>query len=1006
MKSKIYFRGIMTVLCVLLISVLSATAQNIRVAGTVIDEAGAPMIGAGVMEKGTTNGVVTDIDGKFVISVPQGAVLVFSSVSFVTQELPAVNGMKVTMAEDKELLEEVVVIGYGTVRSKNFTGSVDVLRMNDTPVSDMGLSNVADLLRNRMSGVVLGAESANAGSRSSMLVRGRKSIKSTSTEPLVILDGVIFAGDLDDIDPNSIESISVLKDATSLAAYGSKAAQGAIMITSKRGYLGKPVFNFSTSHEFQNPSYIPKYADGEHYIRYRNAKVGNEDLTDTSWMSFIEKENYANGKTTDWFDLATRTGYYQTYNMNMSGATDNLNYYVGAGHRDMQGMAVGNDVTRTTLTTNISAKVLHFLQIGMNFNYALTKNSGVSASVGNAYQTPYGEAYLPDGRWRLYVDGEDNTATNPVYSTYVGQDRESTRKNLTLGGFISLDIPWVKGLNLRVNASFNETDSQSSNYTYESSRPAMLQNDWEGKGYSEEYYSLANARGSSSHSSYKNWVIDNILSYARGFGEHYVSASLVYTRDSAESVRESYEGSDFTSAGNTILGWYALGNASSKDFDSPSYSLHTDVGYLARAMYSFKDTYHFNVSFRRDGSSVFGADSKWGNFPAVGGAWTISNEKFMKKADWLNNLKLKLSWGKNGAQTISPYGTLSTIALAKGGGIANYYDGTIHWGQKISALGNPTLGWQTTTSWNGGFESDAFKRRLHLEVNYYYSKTTDQIFDRSIPIMTAGINTQKATMGRVDNQGIELNLNSVNIKKRDFTWNTGVVFTLNRNKLVDLYGDGKDDIANKLFLGESLGVIYDYQVGGIYQTGDADGTPGTPYFINKDGNRVATPTADDRKILGTSDENFRMSLSNTFTYKGLSLYVMFNGVFGGNDFALANNTFAYQTFNVQNRISCLDIPFWTADDPSDKYPAANYKNSQSHYQVYNSFAFVRLQDVSLSYNITPLVERFKIKSARIAVTGRNLFFIAPKWLMSDPESRSGSSYGLPRSLTVSLNVSF
>ncbi|MCQ2146589.1 MAG: SusC/RagA family TonB-linked outer membrane protein [Bacteroidales bacterium] len=979
-------------------------AQNVKVTGTVIDESGQPVIGAGVFQKGSTNGVVTDFDGVFELNVPEGTILVFSSVSYVTQELPAKQNMKVTLVEDHELLDEVVVIGYGTTRSKNFTGSVDVLKMEDSPISNLGVSGASDLLRNRMSGVVMSSESGTAGSNSSMLVRGRKSIGSTTNEPLIILDGVIFAGNMNDIDPNSIESISVLKDATSLAAFGSKAAQGAIMITSKKGKVGKPIFNFSTSQEFQTPSYKPKYADGEGYIRYRNAKIGEDDLTNTSWMSYIEKENYKNGKTVDWYDLSSRTGQYQTYSFNMSGATDNINYYVGAGHNIMEGMAVGNIVYRTNLSTNLSAKIFPFLQVGINANYTQQRDPSVSANIGGVRQSPYGEPYLPDGRVRKYIEGEDNTATNPLWSALSGAtESESVRKNLMMGGFIRLDIPWVKGLNFRINGSYNQTLNTSQRFTHESDAPALLAYDWEGIGYSEKYYNLSSPTGSSSFSQSVNWVIDNILSYNKSFGDHYVSGSLVYTRDSAESVAQSYNGSDFSTAGNTLLGWYGLGNAASKQFTSPSYSLHTDIGFLGRIIYSFKNTYHLNVSLRRDGSSVFGSEKKWGNFPAIGGAWTISNEKFMKNISWLNNLKLKLSWGQNGAQTISPYGTLSTIDLAKGGAIYNYYDGAIHWGQKISALGNPTLGWQTTTSWNGGFESDVLGARIHTDLNLYYSKTTDQIFEKTIPIMTAGISRQKATMGQVDNKGIELNVTSDNIKTEDFNWNTGIVFSLNRNKLVELDGSGEDNINDNLFIGRPLGTIFDYKVGGINVDGP---NAGSPYFIDKDGNKTDNPSADDRQFLGNSNENFRLSMSNTFRYKNLQLYIMFNGVFGGNGYALANNTFAYQTYNVQNRVNCLDIPFWTKDNPSSEYPAANYKNSQDHYHVYNSFGFVRLQDLSLSYNLSKFVKKYNINSARVSITGRNLFVIAPNWKLSDPESRGESTIGLPRALTLSLNLSF
>ena len=994
----------MAALALLLCLPVLAQGPGPGVAGKVTDENGEAMIGVSILEKGTTNGVVTDMEGNYRLRVRRGATLVFSYVGYITQELQVTGRrLNVTMKEDTETLDEVVVIGYGTTKAKNFTGSVDIVKMTDSPVADMGLTTTNDFLRGRLSGVVMGAESGTVGSSSSILIRGRKSINATSEEPLIILDGVIFSGGLNDIDPSSIESISVLKDATSLAAYGSKAAQGVIMVTSKRGERGKPRINFSTSHEFSKPTYRPKYFDGPGYIRYRNAKTGQSDLNNTSWMSFIEQKNYAEGKETDWYDLATRTGYTQNYSINFSGATENVNYYIGGRHSDQRGMVVGNGFVRNNLTINVSTKVASWFELGANINYTDTKDDGTPANVGGANQTPYGDAYLPDGRWRLYVEGGDITATNPVWSTYNGVDKDNKFKNMVFGGFFKIDVPWVKGLNFRMNLSYTQSSSKRKSFTHESNHPTMLTDDWEGLGYTQEYYQLSQASGSISSSEGTNWVIDNILSYANTFGNHYVSASLVYTRDYSRSMNESYSGSDFSDAGNTILGWYGLANATNKNFNSPSYSRHTDVGYLARVIYSYKDTYHFNASFRRDGSSVFGRDNKWGNFQAFGAAWTISNEKWMERLKWIDNLKLKLSWGMNGSQTLAPYGTLSTVAMAKGGNIATYYGGTLRWGQAITALGNPNLGWQTTTSWNAGFETDLFNNRLHLELNGYKSRTTDQIFNRTIPIMTAGISSQKATMGRVDNKGVEINATSTNIRTKDFTWTTSFVFTLNRNKLVELYGDGKDDIQNSLFLGKSLGAIYGYRTDGIFQEGDY---AGTPIFLTKDGEQTANPTADDRTILGYSVENFRASLSNTLRYKNFQLYFMFSGVFGGNGYGLADNTFAYQTYNTQNRSNAIDVPFWTPDNPSNKYPSPSYQNSNQQYRVYNPYTYIRLQDLSLSYNFTPWVSKLGFKDAKITLSGRNLFYIAPKWERSDPEARSAGGIGLPKAFTMSLNLTY
>ena len=1003
MRSNNLFKRLVTILLGVVLSLPMLLAQNKSVKGVVLDETDQGVIGAAVMIKGTNNGVATDIDGNFVITCAPTDVLVISSIGYKDTEVPVGDKTSLTihLTVDQELLDDVVVIGYGTTRAKNFTGSVDVIKMSDSPVADLGLTNLADMLRGRLSGVVFGAESATVGGNASIRVRGRRSIASTSSNPLLVVNGVIFAGNIEDIDQNSIESVSVLKDATSLAAYGSKAANGVIMITLKKGQEGKPLINFSTNHSFSGPSYRQRFLSPENYIRYRNARLGVDDLTDVSWMSFLEKANYEAGKTTDWLGMVLRPGHTHDYNLNFSGRTANSNYYVAVGHSDQYGIVVGNEFKRNTASMNLSTHVNQYIEVGANMAYTSTVNDHIQAST-YAKQSPYAEPYLPDGKTlRYYIEGVNSSSQNPLWATQHGGERNNRRFNLNLGGFVNIDIPWVKGLNFRFNASYSKIVSKNYSFEHEDISPVLLANDWEGIGQTPAYYNLANANGSIANSLTENWVIDNILSYTRSFGQHYVSASLVYTRDSAMSTSERETGTGFVNAGNTLTGWYGLANADNKSIQNATYSLHTDVGYLARVIYSYKDTYHFNASFRRDGSSVFGSQKKWGNFPAVGAAWTISNEPFMKNVHWLDFLKLKVSWGKNGAQTISPYGTLTTIALAKGGNIPNYYGGNIHWGQRIDKLGNPNLGWQTTTSWNGGFEADFLKGRIHVDVNGYYSKTTDQITNRPIPVMGAGITNQDDTMGQVDNYGLEINMTTQNIKRADFSWNSDFVFTLNRNKLIDLYGDGQDDVVNNQFLGHPLSVIYGYVVGGIYQDGEY---AGRPYFLTADGQQTINPAAEDRKILGYGDESFRLSWGNTLRWGDWSMYFMFQGIFGGGMYGKANNTFAYTTFDTTAAISAYDIPFWTKDSKSDIYPAPNV--NESKFQVYNSYGHIRLQNISITYNMSKLTQKIGIKNARLTLSGRNLFFWAPGWKLSDPQNRSGDGVGMPRTVTLGLNVTF
>lgn len=1002
---------VLAVICMSFVALFltgSIWAQTRNVSGTVVDESGQGVIGAAVMLKGTSTGVATDVDGRFLINCPSDAVLVISSIGFDEVEV-SVKGkseLNIVMQVSQELLDDVVVIGYGTTRAKNFTGSVDVVKMSDSPVADMGLQSSSDLLRGRLSGVIIGAESTNVGQNASILVRGQKSISATSTAPLLVVDGVIFPGNLEDIDPNSIEQISVLKDATSLAAYGSKSANGVIMITTKKGKEGKPVITFSTSQQISRPTYVPKVLSPSDYIIYRNARQGKTSgFDDLSFMTYMEEQNYNQGIVTDWYDMCIQTGWSQNYNMSFSGRTKNSSYYVGLGHADMKGTVVGDHFKRNNVSVNLSTNISKYIEAGVNMAYTNTLNDSNRATLRyDLYcMSPYAMATLPDGRLRYYTDGISGSRYNPLWPTVYGGERENRYKNLNLGGYLSINIPGVEGLNFRINASYGERNASNMSFTHENYYVALLgEMDIEGKGQDPEYFSLKDAEGSISNYQYKNWVIDNILTYSRRFGEHYVSATLVYTRDSAESSSSSMSGKGFTSAGNTLTGWHGLSNADAKDFTSPTYVLQTDIGYLARVMWAYKDTYHLNASIRRDGGSPFGVNTKWGTFPAVGAAWTISNEPFMKSISWIDMLKLKLSWGKNGASALAPYSTLSTVALARQGGIPFYSNEEVYWGEKITALGNPNLGWQKTESWNGGFEGDFLKGRIHIDVNAYFSKTTDLIFQRVIPVMTAGVTSQMSTMGRVDNKGVEINATTQNIKKKDFSWTSDFVFTLNRNKIVDLYGDGQNDLVNSLFIGHPINTIYNYKVAGI----DKDGSiakAGEAIFYDAEGNLTENPGASDKQILGSTDENFRLSWSNTFKYKNFQLYMLFMGIFSGNGYGLRDNTFAYRTFNTTEG-NALDIPFYYADRTDTDCPHASY--NEAKYVIYNPYGYIRLQDVSLSYSLKSLAQKIGLANAKVTLSGRNLFYIAPKWRMADPEMTNGYTVGMPRAFTVGVNVTF
>jgi TonB-linked SusC/RagA family outer membrane protein len=582
-------------------------------------------------------------------------------------------------------------------------------------------------------------------------------------------------------------------------------------------------------------------------------------------------------------------------------------------------------------------------------------------------------------------------------------------------------VPWIDGLSYRANLLSNYEVHNSGNFFYETYYIK------EGAGVAGRYDPatvqslLANSNGNLDHRNTSSYVFDNILTYDHDFGKHRINATAVATRDDLNYKDANSAGSDFASNGNTTLGIYGLSKATVQKVTLNN-SDRSNVGYLARINYSYNERYYLTGSFRRDGASVFGADNRYANFAAAGAAWRISDESFLNKFKPLNNLKLKFSWGQNGNQGLSPYATLSQV-LNGAAGDARYEfsdaQGKILYGLVQTTLGNPQLGWEKTTATNIGFESAWLENRLFVDLDLYSSKTTDQIFVRTIPIMT-GFSTQLSSLGEVDNKGIELTVRTVNIQQKNFTWSSALTFWKNNNTLKHLYredknGDGKedDDIANNFFIGKSLGAIYGYKQIGIVQTGDADyiamtgAVPGAPKYENL--NKDDKIDADDRTILGYNKENFRLNLANTIQYKNFELYVMISGIFGGNGYYLKSNTAAYMTSGTGRfNDNTIAKPYWTPDNPSNTYPSA-YFSGDSRFLGLQSQGFVRIQDVSLSYSVSPeLLKRNHMNTIKVFLAARNMATFT-NWVGGDPEigtTVQSNTFPVPSSYSIGATISF
>jgi TonB-linked SusC/RagA family outer membrane protein len=1008
---------------------MSAIQTSKKYSGIVTDaDSSEPIIGTSIAVKGTGTGTVTDMDGKFSIEAPAGSTLSISNIGYVAQEikLGEIPNLQITMRENLQQLDEIVVVGYGTMQRKNFTGSVSTINMANSPVALSPRTNTFDALRGTVTGITVARERAT-GSEPDIVVHGQKSINGSSA-PLIVLDGVVYTGDINDINPSVIESISLLKDATSLATYGSQAANGVVMITTKKGVLGKPMINFDASVSFSEAAMMPKLLSPEDYILKTNMAKGIDDPS--GWAPTVIYENIQAGKTTDWIDLVTQTGVLQNYSVSISGASEKFNYYINAGHTDHQGIVFGDQYKRETVTLRLQNDITSWLQVGAqaNFRYA-DYGDGSDVALLRPYLSPYAQAFRPNGQLERWTDGfaqdRGGHLENPLWNTSKGGtvDSLNRREAFFMKGHALIKAPWVTGLTFRINASYTSNYQKKDGFIYEGNYvPGGDYRD--DSRYSSETLSryLSNANGKNIRNSNSSYVWDNILNYTVQSGKHFVDISAVYTRDEYKSDDREMSAQDFTAIGNTLLGADGLVMGSVYNL-SVGKIRKANIGYLGRIVYAYNDRYHLTASVRRDGSSVFGEDHKWGVFPAAGIAWTVSNEDFMKQIRLINYLKLKASWGKNGNQSLSPYQTLSPIKLGQAGSHSIVLDnsGTVSWGQYISSIGNTTLGWESTTAVNAGLDIGLLNNRIRFEIDVYKSQTTDQIFNRTIPVMANGFTRTQATMGQVDNTGVEFTLNTVNVKSVTFKWFSMLNFYLNRNKLVDLYGDGKDDKGNSLFIGKSLGAIFGYQVIGIVQQEDTDymtangANPGDAKFANINGSEDGKITmsnddeADDRTILGYTKENFRMNMSHTFSYKDFELYAMFTGVFGGNGYGLEANTPAFLTNS--DYYTNIDHIWWTPENRSNTYPSPLYAGT--NYKPVQSYAFVRLQDLSLSYIFHQKVLKDKgVNNLRVYASVKNLFTLTD-WAGGDPENHqqfgsysSVNTYPLQRSISLGFNLSF
>lgn len=1003
-----------------------ATAEKPITGKVVNNEDGQGIPGVTVVLKGTTIGTTTDVDGKYQISVPGNeSVLVFSAVGFITQEKQVGNAsmLDVTLASDQKTLDEVVVVGYGTQKKRDLTGAVS--QIATAKLENENPNSVQDILRGNVAGLNVGM-SPSAKGGGSLLVRGRNSINA-ATSPLLVLDGAIYYGELSDINPNDIETIDVLKDASSAAVFGSKAASGVILITTKKGKEGKARININSNmgignvsknqpvlgpdefitwrgdvmkninssfkpHQFDNPANLPGDITIDQWLAYD----GSSGDPTTVWlqrlgMQPIEIDNYKAGRSVDWYSKVFQTGLRQDHTVSLSGKKDAVNYFMSLGYLNNEGIIVGDAFSTVRGRINLEGQVAKFLSVGINTQFADRDESQVPVDYGLARTlSPWGSEFNDDGTYKWRPNNEASGGNHPYYARqFIDRKQKITTFNTTLYGLVTLPF----GFTFRVN--FTPRYEYYDRYNHESAKHA----EWAATG------------GSASRQNRKTfqWQVDNILKWNKTFGKHNFDLTLL-------ANAEKYQRWDNTMTNKGFLPTDALGYHGISTGINPTVSAYdeysTGDALMARMFYSFKDRYMLTVSTRRDGYSAFGQANPRATFGSVALGWVFTDESFWKSS-WLNYGKLRATWGSNGNRDIGLYSAVSDLQTGKYLHVRP--DGTVYLANQlyVNRMQNANLKWERTTSYNLGFDFGLFNNKLDGSVEVYRSSTTDLLVQRALPDIL-GFSSVWDNLGEVQNRGIELSLNSVNMDRDKFSWRSTLTFQLNRNKIARLYGDldengkEKDDVANRRFIGHSLDEIWDYKILGVWQVEEKDEAarygvkPGD--FKLQDVDNDGKFTNADKQFLGWTNPRFRWTLRNDFKlFKSLDLGIAIYSYWGHK--AAYNQRKNRDGF--LDRTSSYRFPYWTEENRSNEWARLySSEGGASGFGVYQERSFIRLDNISLGYTLPRrIVEKVKVDNLKLFFSAKNLGYYAPKWDFWDAEPNDeNQNVPSPRLLTLGVDI--
>lgn len=1051
MKCTDFNLRLMVALVFGLLMPLWAYSQTITVTGTVVDGSGEPLIGATVQQKGTSNGTSTDLDGHYSLTLQSKGTITVSYVGYNPQEI-AVNGrtkIDITLEENAEVLDEVVVVGYGQMKRSDLTGSV--VSVGEDAVKKSIATSIDQVLQGRAAGVQIQANSGTPGASTSIRIRGINSLNATN-QPIFVIDGVVIdtatdnesSNPLSSINPSDIVSMDILKDASATAIYGSRASNGVIMITTKRGKSGEATVTYDMYMGWQEMPKQYEMLNLRQFAERFNYLANEKHLMDPS-NAYLRPELLGEG--TNWQDELFHKAFMMNHNISVSGGNEKTTYAFSGGYLDQDGIAYGSNFERFTLRSSVESQIKNWLRGGVNFSFTESKQKvGVdNNSIMNALmQQPSVPPTSADGSY----DGPDDVwmPDNALALAELVTNRNK-RNNFRFNAFLEATI--IEGLTLRTEIS---GDYNFNKYYY-------YMPDYQ---FGVRTQDIRTSRWTKTDTKYYSWR--NIATYQRRFGEKH-NINVMLGQEISESRWETQVGSTTGFLSNTT-----------PDLSAGDISKSTATGYkntnslasfFGRAFYSFDERYLLTATLRRDGSSKFASGKKWGWFPAVALAWRISQENFLRDVEEINSLKLRLGWGKTGNQNVSDWATMALLS-----------NKTTPWGVGVLTgnTPNPELTWESTSSYNIGIDLGLLQNRIELVADVYYKKTDNLLLQVQLPAYLGSSGQGAASnpwmnIGSLENKGIELTLNTTNIANRDFQWTSNIVFSLNRNKVKSLdtatasiektfQPSSNNYIVTKTIVGQPIGQFWGYKVIGRFDRAEDfyfhDANGNLQQVAIPEGNTIAESStwigdyryedingdgvinAEDCTFIGNPEPKFNWGFGNTLNWKGFDLNIMFSGAYGNKALNMTrmriedprqkSNVLASSLNVAQVGVIDPNLPandyrnLYVTNAGSTTLPAIQVSDANANYGrisdlLVEDASYIRLQNISVGYTLPrELLRKIYLENVRVYFSAQNVHTWT-KYKGLDPEVgamygdalMTGLDYGRypsPRIYTFGLNVSF